>query len=72
MKYLLCLDKNYDIEILENCERFDKETRQQLTIDELEGIIDDMKDLLQSYNIDDDEILDIFRNRGLKITENED
>lgn len=52
MKYLLCLDKNYDIKIS------DYEDGRA----DLEQMLDNMIDLLRSYGIDDSEILDNILN----------
>lgn len=47
-KYLLCLDKQYDIEIGQvNCE----------IMDNLETMLDNLIYLLQSYGVEDAEIL---------------
>lgn len=48
-KYLLCLEKNYDVELGNN---------DVIAISTLEGIIDNLVYLLQSYGIEDDEILE--------------
>ena len=48
-KYLLCLEKNYDVELGNN---------DVIAISTLEGIIDNLVYLLQSYGIGDDEILE--------------
>lgn len=51
-KYLLCLEKNHDVELGKN---------NGVVIVTLEGIIDRLVDLLHSYSIDDEEILDAFK-----------
>lgn len=51
-KYLLCLEKDYDVELGKN---------NGVVIVTLEGIIDRLVELLQSYRIDDEEILDAFK-----------
>ena len=51
-KYLLCLEKNYDVELGKN---------NGVVIGTLEGIIDNLVYLLQSYRIDEEEILDAFK-----------
>lgn len=50
--YLLCLEKNYDVELGNN-----EETARAT----LEDIIDELVYLLESYGIDEDEILDYFK-----------
>ena len=50
-KYLLCLDKNYDIEL---------SNHDEISISILEGIIDNLIYLLRSYGIDEQEILEQF------------
>lgn len=51
-KYLLCLDKSYDVE-LSNID--------SVSISMLESIIDNLVYLLQSYGIEDEEILEQFK-----------
>lgn len=64
MKYLLCLDKNYTIE-LGNEDRF--------VIMDLEQMLDNMVDLVRSYGIDDEEILEkILEDTDAKIVGEED
>ena len=48
-KYLLCLEKNYDVELGNN---------DVIAISTLEGIIDNLVYLLQSYGVSDEEILE--------------
>jgi len=48
-KYLLCLEKNYDVELGNN---------DVIAISTLEGIIDNLVYLLNCYGIGDDEILE--------------
>lgn len=52
MKYLMCLDNNYDIELSDN---------KDIAISDLEGIIDSMVYLLKSYMIEDSEIIDTIK-----------
>lgn len=52
-KYLLCLDKQYDIKLGEN----DSEV-----LNNLETMLDNLVYLLQSYGVDDDEILNEIKN----------
>lgn len=52
MKYLMCLDNNYDIILSEN---------KDIAISDLEGIIDSMVYLLKSYMIEDSEIIDTIK-----------
>ena len=49
MKYLMCLDKNFEIQLNEN---------KDLAISDLQEMLDAMVYLLKSYNIDDEEIID--------------
>lgn len=51
-KYLLCLEKNYDVELGKN---------NGVVIITLEGIIDNLVDLMRSYGIDEQEILEQFK-----------
>ena len=51
-KYLLCLEKNYDVELGKN---------NGVVIITLEGIIDNLVDLMRSYGIDEQEILERFK-----------
>lgn len=51
-KYLLCLEKNYDVELGKN---------NGVVIVTLEGIIDNLVYLLQSYGVEDEEILEQFK-----------
>ena len=50
--YLLCLDKKYDVKLGQNG---------MIVRAILEGIIDNLVYLLQSYGIEDEEILEQFR-----------
>ena len=50
--YLLCLDKNYDVKLGQN---------ELIVRATLEGIIDNLVDLMRSYGIDEQEILERFR-----------
>lgn len=51
-KYLLCLEKNYDVELGKN---------NGVVIITLEGIIDNLVDLLKNYGVEDEEILERFK-----------
>lgn len=51
-KYLLCLENNYDVELGKN---------NGVVISTLEGIIDNLVYLLQINGIEDEEILEQFR-----------
>ena len=50
--YLLCLDKNYDVKLGQN---------ELIVRATLEGIIDNLVDLMRSYGIDEQEILERFK-----------
>lgn len=50
--YLLCLDKNYDVKLGQN---------ELIVRATLEGIIDNLVDLMRSYGIDEQEILEQFK-----------
>ena len=50
--YLLCLEKNYDVKLGINNNEVEST---------LEGIIDNLVYLLQSYGVEDEEILEQFR-----------
>lgn len=50
--YLLCLDKNYDVKLGQN---------ELIVRATLEGIIDNLVDLMCSYGIDEQEILERFK-----------
>jgi hypothetical protein len=52
MKYLMCLDNNYDVILSDN---------KDIAISDLEGIIDSMVYLLKSYMIEDSEIIDTIK-----------
>ena len=52
-KYLLCLEKQYDIELGE---------KDYECINNLETMLDNLVYLLQSYGIDDSEILEEIKN----------
>ena len=61
MKYLMCLDKNYDVILSDN---------KDIAISELEGMLDSMVNLLKSYMIEDSEIIEEIQNDlGLEINE---
>ena len=58
MEYLLCLDKQYTI-------RF-KNSEMALNISDLMQMLDNMVDLIRSYGIEDEEILDnIWDSNGI-------
>lgn len=50
--YLLCLDKNYDVKLGQN---------ELIVRATLEGIIDNLVDLMRGYGIDEQEILERFK-----------
>jgi len=52
MYYLLCLNESYNIKVGED-------TRE--TIDNLEMMLDNMVNLIRSYGLDDEEILDAIK-----------
>lgn len=52
MKYLMCLDKNYDVILSDN---------KDIAISDLEGMLDSMIYLLKSYMIEDSEIIDTIK-----------
>ena len=54
MEYLLCLDKMYKITL--------KNSEAALNISDLMQMLDNMVDLIKSYGIDDNEILDSILN----------
>ena len=61
MKYLMCLDNNYDVILNDN---------KDIAISELEGMLDSMVYLLKSYMIEDSEIIDtIVSDLDLEINE---
>ena len=51
-KYLLCLEKNYDVELGKD---------NGVIVSTLEGIIDNLVYLLQSYGVEEEEILEQFK-----------
>ena len=58
-KYLLCLDKQYNIELGNN---------ESEVLNNLETMLDNLVYLLQSYGVDDDEILaEIENDTNIKI-----
>lgn len=61
MKYLMCLDNNYDVILSDN---------KDIAISDLEGMLDSMVNLLKSYMIEDSEIIDTIKSDlGLEIKE---
>ena len=52
MKYLMCLDNNYDVILSDN---------KDIAISDLEGMLDSMINLLKSYMIEDSEIIDTIK-----------
>ena len=50
--YLLCLEKNYDVKLGQN---------ELIVRATLEGIIDNLIDLIRCYGIDEQEILERFK-----------
>jgi hypothetical protein len=61
--YLLCLEDNYDVELGNN---------DVIAISTLEGIIDNLVDLMRSYGIDEQEILERFKEETDIYTREED
>ena len=61
MKYLMCLDNNYNVILNDN---------KDIAISDLEGMLDSMINLLKSYMIEDSEIIDTIKSDlGLEIKE---
>ena len=52
MKYLMCLDNNYEVELSDN---------KDIAISDLEGMLDSIVNLLKSYMIEDSEIIDTIK-----------
>ncbi len=53
MKYLLCLDKKYNVEL---------GTKETFVLNNLETMLDNMINLLKSYGVEDAEILEEIKN----------
>lgn len=51
-KYLLCLDKRYDVKLGEDW---------QIMINNYDTILDNLVNLLRDYGVDDEEIIDAFK-----------